>query len=177
MARTLEKTRKKIAKKRNGAVEALHEFSRDSKRLRRATVRDQKLEKLASSRSKKEQPLLERATYFQDALKERGTVPLDISTIQTLINDFVHKYDEEHEEVKKTRRPGRPPSAKQDLLEMRIKALLEEQKQGFFVPDLTTEDNVRTFDRWEGSWSYLTTVSWVRVAADKTVKPSSFPPV
>jgi len=57
MARTLDKTRKKIAKKRNGAVSALHQNSRDSKRLHRALVRDQRLEQLAAARSKKEQPL------------------------------------------------------------------------------------------------------------------------
>ncbi|KAL2752153.1 hypothetical protein ACRALDRAFT_1078209 [Sodiomyces alcalophilus JCM 7366] len=177
MARTLEKTRKKIAKKRNGPVEALHEFSRDSKRLRRATIRDQKLGRMAVSRSRKEQPFLERATYFQNAVKERGTVPLDLATIQSLINDFVHQHDEEYEEMKKSRRPGRAPSAKQDLLELKIKLLVEEQKNGFFVPDLTSEDNVQMLDNWEGSWSYLTTVSWVRVASDNTVKPASFPPV
>lgn len=43
----------------------------------------------------------------------------------------MHQYDEDFEEVKKARRPGRPPSAKQDLLELKIKSLLEEQKKGF----------------------------------------------
>lgn len=57
MAKTLEKTRKQIAKKRNGALDALHQHSRDSKRLHRAQVRDERLEKIAESRRKKDQPL------------------------------------------------------------------------------------------------------------------------
>ncbi|KAM0269642.1 hypothetical protein ACHAQH_009685 [Verticillium albo-atrum] len=176
MAKTLEKTRKQIAKKRNGTVEALHLYSRDSKRLHRASVRDEKLGKLASSRGKKEQPLLDRANFFRDAVMERGTKPLELSVVQELISSFVRQYDEEHSEVKKTRRAGRPASARQDLLEAKIKKLLEEEKNGFFMPDLTSDDNVHLLDRWEGSWAYLTSVSWVRVAADKTVKPASFPP-
>lgn len=59
MPKTLEKTRKHIAKKRNGTIEALHQYSRDSRRLHRASLRDEKLGKLASSRNKKEQPLRE----------------------------------------------------------------------------------------------------------------------
>lgn len=57
MAKTLEKTRKQIAKKRNGTIQALHEKSRDSRRLHRAQVRDDRLEKIAEARRKKDQPL------------------------------------------------------------------------------------------------------------------------
>jgi hypothetical protein len=57
MAKTLEKTRKQISKKRNGNIDALHGKSRDSKRLHRAQVRDDRLEKIAETRRKKDKPL------------------------------------------------------------------------------------------------------------------------
>jgi hypothetical protein len=57
MAKTLEKTRKQIAKKRNGSIEALHGKSRDSKRLHRAQVRDDRLEKIALTRRRQDKPL------------------------------------------------------------------------------------------------------------------------
>lgn len=57
MAKTLEKTRKQIAKKRNGDIGALHQFSRNSKRLHKAQIRDERLEKLAATRKKQDQPL------------------------------------------------------------------------------------------------------------------------
>jgi hypothetical protein len=57
MPTTLDKARRHIAQKKKGRADALHQFSRDSKRLHRAAVRDQRLEKLASARSKREQPL------------------------------------------------------------------------------------------------------------------------
>lgn len=50
----------------------------------------------------------------------------------TLTQDsFVHQYDEEYAEVKKTRRPGRPASVKEDMLKMKIAALEEEYRIGF----------------------------------------------
>tara|TARA_R110002060_G_scaffold71408_1_gene80017 strand:- start:681 stop:887 length:207 start_codon:yes stop_codon:yes gene_type:complete len=56
MPKSLEKTRKKIAKKK-GNITALHENSRDSQRLRRALMRDDKLIKVASARRKNDKPL------------------------------------------------------------------------------------------------------------------------
>lgn len=44
------------------------------------------------------------------------------------------------------------------------------------MPDLTTQRNVELFRRWEGSWSFLTNLSWVKVSASGNVKPSGFPP-
>lgn len=44
---------------------------------------------------------------------------------------WVSQHNEEYEEVKKTRRPGRPASAREDLLKMAIAALEKEYKEGF----------------------------------------------
>lgn len=107
MPTTLHKTRKQISKKRNGVVNALHEKSRDSMRLHKAGVRDQRIEKLAAARSKKEQPLgklylmksyipmvsnmtsVERVAFFQQALrlkdKESNAVP-SLEEIQIMID-------------------------------------------------------------------------------------------
>ncbi|SPQ24682.1 fa728800-0c9d-4870-a9be-b0c5fbda32c2 [Thermothielavioides terrestris] len=176
MAKTLEKTRKQIAKKRNGAIEALHEKSRDSKRLHRAQVRDDRLEKIAEARRKKDQPLLARAAFFQAFAREQGNKAVELEAIQSKINEFVHQYDEEYEEVKKARRPGRPPSMKEDLLRMKISALEKEHRDGFYLPDLRSEANVQLLSRFEGSWSYLANLAWVKISAAGSIKPSSFPP-
>ena len=56
MPSSFEKTRKQIQKKRHGAIDGLHQFSRDSRRLHRANVRDQRIEKIAATREKREQP-------------------------------------------------------------------------------------------------------------------------
>lgn len=106
MAKTLEKTRKQIAKKRHGKIEALHEKSRDSKRLHRAQVRDDRLEKLAEARRKKDQPIrscpfflflsdifltakVTRAAFFQEAVRQNDNKPLELEAIQAKINEYV----------------------------------------------------------------------------------------
>jgi translation machinery-associated protein 16 len=89
MPTTLSKTKKQIAKKRSGQVNALHEKSRDSMRLHKASVRDQRLGKLAAARSKKEQPIAERVAFFHEHVQENGGKALDIVTIQGLINSYV----------------------------------------------------------------------------------------
>lgn len=55
MPSTFEKTRKAIAKKK-GPIEAVHQFSRDSRRLHRAQARDEKLDKIAAARRKADKP-------------------------------------------------------------------------------------------------------------------------
>ncbi len=57
MAKTLEKTRKQISKKKNGVIDSLHEKSRNARRLHKAQVRDERLDKIASARRKQDKPL------------------------------------------------------------------------------------------------------------------------
>ncbi|KAF3763778.1 hypothetical protein M406DRAFT_262813 [Cryphonectria parasitica EP155] len=176
MPKSLEKTRKQIAKKRHGTIGALHEFSRNSKRLHKAQVRDERLEKLAATRKKHDQPLLERVTFFQKAARENEKHPFDMDKTQAFISQYVHQYDEQYDAVRKTRRPGRPASAREDLLKMKVDALEKEHQNGFFVPDLSKQENLDLLDRWEGSWAFLASLSWVRISKTGTIKPSAFPP-
>ncbi|RQM08337.1 hypothetical protein DH86_00003834, partial [Scytalidium sp. 3C] len=175
MKTSVDKVRKKISKKK-GNVTALHENSRDSQRLRRAAMRDEKLAKVASARRKTDQPLIERAAYFQEAIRKNNSQPLGLDAIQALIETFVHQHDEEFDTLKKARRAGRPASTKEDLLRMKIATLEKEYEGGFYLPELTDEDNVILLDRWEGTWAYLSSVKWVRISKQGNVHPSSFPP-
>ncbi|KAJ9148548.1 hypothetical protein NKR23_g4777 [Pleurostoma richardsiae] len=177
MPSSLDKTRKQIAKKRNGTIEALHQNSRDSKRLHRAQVRDDRLDKIAAARRKQNQPLLDRTAHFQHAVREGGGKPLQLEAVQTLIKAFIHQYDSELEALKKARRPGRPASTREDLLKMKVSALNKEYTDGFFIPDLSTKENLSLLDRWEGSWSYLTTLIWVKITDSGKELPSNFPPM
>lgn len=175
----LHKTRKQIAKKRGGVINALHEKSRDSLRLHKAGVRDQRIEKLAASRTKKERPLIDRVKFFQQALRVKGvqdanTAP-ELDVVQSMIHSFVHQHDEEYDAVKKTRRAGRPASAKEDLLKVKISNLETEYKQGFLLPDVLTSENANALLLWEGSWSYLPQLKWVKVNSEGQVRDAAFP--
>ncbi|KAI3402026.1 hypothetical protein diail_4000 [Diaporthe ilicicola] len=175
MPKSLEKARKRIAKKRNGNV-VLHEFSRDTKKLHKAQVRDERLEKLAAARKKHDQPLIHRITFFQKVARENESQPFDLEKIQNYINEYVHQHDGELEELKKSRRPGRPASVREDLLSLKVQTLRKEQQNGFFLPDLSKQANLDLLDRWEGAWSFLAAMSYVRISEAGAVKPSSFPP-
>ncbi|KAH8174720.1 translation machinery-associated protein 16 domain-containing protein [Sarocladium implicatum] len=175
MVNTLGKTRKQIAKKRGTNNLVLHEKSRNTLRLHKAHVRDQKLEKLASARSKKEQPIADRVAYFQVNVKENGGEPLDIAAVQELIEGYITFTEEEHAEAKKERRPGRPASAKEDMLKMRLDTLKKEHQQGFSLPDVTTSEGISSLLLWEGNWSYLSNLPWVKVTKAGELRKSEFP--
>ncbi|KAB5533615.1 translation machinery-associated protein 16 [Coniochaeta sp. 2T2.1] len=177
MPTTLEKARKHVNKKKGAdAAGALHQFSRDSKRLQTAQIRDERLEKLARSRKKRDKPLLERVAFFQEVSRENGGKALDMATIQAKIQEFVNQYNEEYEEQKKARRPGRPASAREDLLKVAINGLETEWEKGFYLPDLTDEVNISELDRFEGSWAYLSNLKWVKITKKGDQRTSSFPP-
>lgn len=76
---------------------------------------------------------------------------------------------------------------------MKTEALLKEYQNGFctlhitlvndslltaiqVLPDLSEADNIELLDRWEGSWAFLASLSWVRISKNGNVKPSTFPP-
>ncbi|KFY41406.1 hypothetical protein V494_03026 [Pseudogymnoascus sp. VKM F-4513 (FW-928)] len=175
MAKGLMKTRKKINKK-GSDIHALHENSRDSMRLRRASNRDEKLKRVGSAKRKDNQPLIVRAAFFQEAVRRNGGKELTMEQITPLIEEFVHQNDEEYSEIKSERRAGRPASTREDVLRIRIAKDEKEWENGFYLPDLTIPDNAIYLDRWDGSWAYLPTLKWVTIAKNGTVKPSSFPP-
>jgi translation machinery-associated protein 16 len=106
---------------------------------------------------------------------------------------FVHQHDEEFNELKKERRPGRSASTREDLLRIKIAADEKEYAIGFCqstlphskenkltclpdLPDLTDETNAVLLDRWEGAWSYLSTLKWVRITSSGLVQEAKFPP-
>lgn len=175
MPKSLEKTQKKINKKK-GKVTALHENSRDSQRLRRAQGRDDKLVRVASARRKNNRPLLERAVFFQEAARQNEGKPLELKAIQALIDSFVAQFDEELCQIKKDRRPGRPASAREDLVKMKIATSEKEHRDGFYLPDLMDEANLLHLDKWQGEWSYLSNLKWVRISQDGQILDSKFPP-
>lgn len=175
MSKGLEKIQKKIIKKK-GKNTALHENSRDAQRLRRAQGRDDKLEKMALARRKIDRPLLERAKFFQNSTLVGDGRSLEMEEIQKLIKRFLEQHAEELSQLKKERRPGRPSSAREDLMRLKVAAGEKEYKDGFYMPDLTDENNIVFLNKWEGSWSYLSTLKWVRVSCSGKVQTSRFPP-
>lgn len=109
----------------------------------------------------------------------------------------MHQHDQKLDDLKKSRRPGRPASVKEDLLSLKVETLRKEQQNGFcrsqhslvsiphgilltdtaqVLPDLSKQNNIDLLNRWEGAWSFLAAMSYVRITEAGTIKSSSFPP-
>lgn len=161
---------KKVAKKRK----AIHENSRDAQRLRTAGLRDEKLARLAATRAKGYQPLLQRTAFFRDAAQKMdGSLA---GVMDELINGFIHRDDEELADLKRQRRPGRPSSTKEDLLRRRLADEEQEYSTGFYMPDLEDAENIDRLKSWNGDWAALGSIKFVRIRQDGDRRESVFPP-
>ena len=170
----LSKVQKQITKKK-GKNAILHEGSRDTMRLQRAGARDDKINRLAAVREKQNRPYLQRLQFFQTAAEEQNSI-FSIPEIQVLIEKYIQRDDEELEALKAERRPGRPPSNREVLLKQKQAAEVGEYTSGFWVPALEDAKNIEALKEWDGRWTNLNTLNFIRVAKDGTRKESSFPP-
>ncbi|KAL5113223.1 translation machinery-associated protein 16 [Pleosporales sp. CAS-2024a] len=170
----LSKVTKHITKKK-GKNPNLHEGSRDTQRLQRAAARDDKLNRLSSLREKQNRHYLLRIKSFQSYTTEHES-PLSISEIQAMIEDYLGRDDEEVLKLKAERRPGRPASTRQTLLEQNQATEQGEYASGFWVPDLENRENLKKLKEWTGQWAGLATLKFARISREGVKKESSFPP-
>ncbi|RDW86760.1 translation machinery-associated protein 16 [Aspergillus mulundensis] len=174
MPKSLQKVQKHISKKR-GAIEALHENSRDAKLLRRAGTRDDRVARVSAAMAKGRQSYVDRILYFQESIPE-GTVSLSENDIPDLVARYINRSVPEIEQLQSERRKGRPPSKREEALLQRTEAENKEFKTGFWMPDLTEEDVVSALVRWNGNWSGLSPLKFIRLTKEGGKQASTFPP-
>lgn len=174
MAKSLQKVHKQISKKR-GVVDALHENSRDARRLRRAGARDDKLARVASVTAKARQSYVDRVAFFQENTKDISSSLTD-SELAEIVNKFINRSVPEIEQLRQERRKGRPPSKREEALSQRTDMENKEFKTGFWAPDLTQEEVLKNLALWNGDWSSLSRIKFIRLTTDGTKHPSNFPP-
>jgi translation machinery-associated protein 16 len=175
MPSKLSKVHKQIAKKKGDKIKSLHENSRDARRLRNAGARDDRVARLSAVREKANRQFLDRIAFFQDRLPET-LHPMQTKEIQALIEDYLSRHKEEIEELKAERRPGRPASTRQTLLEQKVKLEDLEYDSGLWLPNLQDEETLVKLDKWTGEWVGLGVMRFLRVDRAGAVKESQFPP-
>jgi translation machinery-associated protein 16 len=116
-----------------------------------------------------------RIKSFQSYTTEHES-PLSVSEIQAMIEDYLGRDDEELLKLKAERRPGRPASTRQTLLEQNQATEQGEYASGFWVPDLEDAENLKKLKEWPGKWSGLATLKFARISKEGVKKESSFPP-
>lgn len=175
MPRALHKVQKHISKKRGGKPTSLHQNSRDAQRLRSASAREEKLTKLLDAATRANQVYVDRVSWYRSAL-EGSAGPLSEDELHVLTQSFVAREDEELEEAKAERRPGRPPSKVEERISDRKDAEEREHKSGFWIPDLRNQEGREKLEKWSGDWAGLNTLTFIRITKDGGVRASSFPP-
>ncbi|KAE8153982.1 translation machinery-associated protein 16 [Aspergillus avenaceus] len=174
MPKSLSKVSKHISKKR-GVVEALHENSRDAKRLRRANHRDDRVARVSASMARGRQSYIDRITYFHETIPEDSGVFSD-SDMMNLIVRYINRSVPEIEQLQSERRKGRPPSKREEVLLQRTDAENKEFKTGFWLPDLSQEGVLKALLSWNGDWSGLSSMKFIRLTREGGKQSSAFPP-
>ncbi|PWY92653.1 translation machinery-associated protein [Aspergillus heteromorphus CBS 117.55] len=172
--KALSKVHKHIAKKR-GAVQALHEFSRDARRLRKANARDDRITRVSANMSRGRQTYVDRISYFYEAIPEdAGAMSED--EMKDLVIRYINRSVPEIEQLQSERRKGRPPSKREEALLQRTDVENKEFKTGFWMPDFSEVDVVRALAAWNGDWSGLSTMKFIRITKEGGKQVSAFPP-
>ena len=134
---------------------------------------------------------VDRVSFFQGAA-EKATDPVSLEKIQTLIQrsassssiqgmglilfSYLNRDNQELLQLKAERRPGRPSSAKEDLLRQRMEMEEREYNAGYWVPDMDSEKDLAALRGWSGDWENLNILKFIRVTKGGDKTESSFPP-
>ncbi|RMJ25610.1 Translation machinery-associated protein [Aspergillus sp. HF37] len=149
MARTYQKVHKHVSKKK-GAVEALHENSRDANRIRRAAARDDRVARVNATMSRGRDLYIQRIGYFQENTPDSGA--FSDEDMMELVRSYINRGAPEIEQLQSERRKGRPPGKREEALIQRTEAENKELRTGFWVPDITQDDVVERLKVWKGDW-------------------------
>ena len=175
MPSKLSKVHKQIHKKKGDKIKSLHENSRDARRLRKAGTRDDRVARLTSVREKANRTWIDRVFFFQERLPET-LHPMAMEEIQAIVQEYLSRNEEEVSELKAERRPGRPASTRQTLLEQQMQAEGKEFESGFWLPNLRDEETLVKLDKWKGDWVGLAVMRFVRLDKRGGEMESQFPP-
>lgn len=175
MPSKLSKVQKHVRKKKGDKINSLHENSRDARRLRRAGTRDDRVARGSAVREKLNRRWIDRIFFCQDRLP--ATLhPLELEEVQEIVEEYLARHDEELEQLKAERRAGRPPSTRQTLLEQQKTVDAQEYESGLWLPNLQDEETLVKLDNWQGDWTGLANMRFVRLEKRGVAKESQFPP-
>lgn len=89
---------------------------------------------------------------------------------------YINRDAAEIEQLKQERRKGRPPSRREEALKQRTDTEEKEFKTGFWMPNFGDDDVLASLKRWNGQWSGLSSLKFVRFTTDGGKQTSGFPP-
>lgn len=164
----------KVVKK--GRSQVVHPKGRKFSKLNKASLREVKLDKKKMQHLEKREHELQRLLFFQEAAENRvndTTKRFTFDQVKLFIEAYLSRFDEELETLRAQRRPGRPASKRQDLLEMQLERDQNEYKSGFKVPDLSDPSNVEHLIKWNGTIGGVTNIKFHHIAQESQDFPEN----
>lgn len=175
MPSKLAKIQKHVTKKKGSNAKALHENSRDALRIRKASMRDDRVNRKHKIQKGANEPWLNRIAWFKEHLPET-LHPYDKAELQAAAEEYLTHMDEEINQLQSERRAGRPATTRHQQLELAKEGEKKEYASGLWMPNLQDEQTLIKLDAWQFDWLSLSNMSFVRVDADGLVKEAQFPP-
>ncbi|CAG7929189.1 unnamed protein product [Penicillium olsonii] len=171
---SLEKVHKQISKKR-GVLNIMHENSRDAHRLRKAGARVDRLSRHNHTVNRARQPYMDRIEYIHEAVQEH-TEALTTEQMTEFVAQYIDRDTEEIQQLQSERRKGRPPSKREEALKERVQTEDREFTTGLWMPDLSDQYALTGMKNWNGHWSGLSAIKFIRFTKDGEKLASTFPP-
>ena len=103
-------------------------------------------------------------------------IPADPTDLSLTHSRCINRDEEEIAQLQQERRKGRPPSRREEALKQRTEAEDKEFKTGFWLPDLSDGDVLLALKHWNGHWSGLSMMKFIRLLKDGGKQASTFPP-
>lgn len=164
----------KQLKKSKGPGFAVHPKSRKFGKLNKASLREDKIEKKKALHLEKREHELKRLLFFQEAAENRVSEDkksFTLEEVKVFIEAYISRFDDELKVLIKQRRPGRPATKRQDLLQDQKSKDINEYATGFYVPALNDSVNVENLINWNGTIGGVTNVKFHHLARDATIFP------
>ena len=134
--------------------------------------------------------VVRRVEFFQEAVSAAVSAAgesepntgseFDVDLMHRLAAAYMSRHDEELSQLGSARRAGRSASSREVALRGVVQEETEELRGGFWMPDLREEGTVENLKAWDGGWSSLGRMRFVRVADDGKggigARESRFPP-
>ncbi|TKY87436.1 hypothetical protein EX895_004114 [Sporisorium graminicola] len=157
-----KKISERSIKKKSGPT---HPYSRRATQLARVAHRKDKLNHAKSVRCRSSNAKVDRLSTLILMLPDDIDALPDLASVHTFITqNFLTRYDDELQELKADRRPGRPPHKREIELKETIAKEAQEYEEGLELPDLTNVTNVKLLRDWQGDPQALPLFRMVRIS-------------
>lgn len=157
-----KKISERSIKKKSGPT---HPHSRRATQLARVAHRKDKLNQAKSVRSRSSNAKVDRLSTLILMLPDDADALPDLAAVHSFVTkNFLTRHNDELQELKAQRRPGRPPHNREIELKEIIAKEAQEYDEGFELPDLTNATNVKLLRDWQGDPQALPLFRMVRIS-------------